>query len=286
MPPGVDGIRLRPLSIGDLLDETFLVYKRQFVAFMTATGIVVVPSALLSLGAVGLTTLLAAQVDSVVGLALVATSVLLSLAVTALAGVARLLGGIVAVQISADVILGRPVDVRGAYRLALRRLGSLLLSTLLVGLATGAVACCFPVAIFLGLSWGLVIPIVTLERQEGVDALRRSWHLMRGQRLRLLACTFLIGLLVSILILIPASVFGVGLGAWIAADPQGPTSLSGSVLVQAGQIVAQALGETVFGAVAYILMTRFYYDVLVRKEAFDLEQRLALTEASLVHPIP
>jgi len=59
-------------------------------------------------------------------------------------------------------------------------------------------------------------------------------------------------------------------GIVIAILNVGPT---GQLLVQAGNTVFGALGETLFGAIVYITITLFYYDLRIRKEAFDLQQR-------------
>src|ERR1043165_6724518 len=47
--PGSGGMRLRPLDIGDVLDETFRIYRRRFVPIVKTMAVVVVPSSLLSL---------------------------------------------------------------------------------------------------------------------------------------------------------------------------------------------------------------------------------------------
>ena len=60
-------------------------------------------------------------------------------------------------------------------------------------------------------------------------------------------------------------------------------------MIQAGQILFQTLGETLFMAIGYIVMTRFYFDARVRKEALDLELRLdqqQLAAASTVSTTP
>ena len=49
MNAGGRGIRLRPLDIGDVLDETFQVYRRGFVPLITTMAIVLVPMSLVLL---------------------------------------------------------------------------------------------------------------------------------------------------------------------------------------------------------------------------------------------
>ncbi|MGE3268075.1 MAG: glycerophosphoryl diester phosphodiesterase membrane domain-containing protein [Chloroflexota bacterium] len=277
---GVAGVlRMRPLSVGDILDETLLIFRRQFLAFVTLTAVVVVPSALLSLGSLVLVSMLTGamasnRVSGETAMVLAFGSLAITVPVALVTGLGRLMSGVVAVKVSADVILGRPIDIWAAYRQVFGRLGPLLLAGFLVGMVTGAAALCFPVAIFFALSWGLIFPVIVLEGHGGVEAMRRSWNLMRGNRWRLLGCTVLIGIIVTILVALPASLFAVLAAVWLAITPAVLSNSGGMFTVQAGQVIVQALGETVFGAIGYIVMTRFYFDVRVRKEAFDLELRL------------
>jgi hypothetical protein len=273
------GFRMRPLSVGDILDETLVIYKRQFVAFITLTGVVVVPTALLTLVMLGLLSLVSGSLDSgavtpEAGIMLGVGAVAFTLPVTLVTLIGRLLAGVVAVKVSADILLGRPVDIWESYRLAIKRLGPLTLAGLLVSIVTGAAGLCFPVAIFFALSWGLIIPVIVLENPGGVEAMRRSWNLMRGRRWQLLVCTMVIGVIASILVGIPVALFAMVAGVWMAVSASSLTTPGGPLVIQVGQVVFQALGETLFLAIGYIIMTRFYFDARVRKEAFDLELRL------------
>ena len=49
-------------------------------------------------------------------------------------------------------------------------------------------------------------------------------------------------------------------------------------LVQAGNVLFSAIGQTFFGGIIYITAALLYYDLRIRKEAFDLEQRLPAME--------
>jgi hypothetical protein len=280
------GFRMRPLSVGDILDETIVIYRRQFVAFVTLTAVVIVPVALLTLLMVGMLSLVGSSLES--GRISAQTSMMLgigSLAITLpvslLATAGRLLAGVVAVKVAADVILGRPVDVWDSYRLAFRRSVPLMVAGLLVGMVVGAAGLCFPVAIFFAMSWGLILPVIVLENQGGVEAMRRSWNLMRGRRWQLLICTVVISLLAGILVGIPLGLFAVLAGVWLAVSPGAlMRGAEAPFMIQAGQILFQTLGETLFMAIGYIVMTRFYFDARVRKEALDLELRLDQQQAT------
>ena len=273
------GFRMRPLSVGDILDETLVIYKRQFVAFITLTGVVVVPTALLTLVMLGALSLVSNSLESgrvspETGLIMGFGAVAVTLPVSLVTIIGRVLAGVVAVKVAADVILGQPVNVWESYRLAFKRLGPLTVAGLLVGMVTGAAGLCFPVAIYFAMSWGLILPVIVMENPGGVEAMRRSWNLMSGRRWQLLVCSIVMGLIAMILVGIPVSLFAVLAGVWLAITPSALTGAQAPMVIQVGQVVFQALGETLFLAISYILMTRFYLDARVRKEALDLELRL------------
>jgi hypothetical protein len=213
-------------------------------------------------------------------------AVAFTLPVTLVTIIGRLLAGVVAVKVSADILLGRPVDIWESYRLAIKRLGPLTLAGLLVSLVTGAAGLCFPVAIFFALSWGLIIPVIVLENPGGVEAMRRSWNLMRGRRWQLLICSVVMGVIASILVGIPVALFAMVAGVWVAVSASSLTTPGGPLVIQVGQVVFQALGETLFLAISYIIMTRFYFDARVRKEALDLELRLDQRLATATATVP
>ena len=127
-----------------------------------------------------------------------------------------------------------------------------------------------PVAVYLGLGWSLVFQAIILEGHGTFDAMRRSSDLVSGHRWRLLACLVLIGLIVWLLISIPTGLFSFAASIVMAAS--GSTTVR--VLTQIGNALFQAAGQTLFGAIGLVTATLLYYDLRVRKEAFDLQQRL------------
>lgn len=271
------GMRLRAMGVGDILDETFRLYRRHFSSFVLVMAVVAVPVALLStalnlgLGLGGLQ----GRFESGRDLA----------PVLAVGGLVGLVGGLgyllssgAAVRLAADAILGRPLDVGAAYRDALGRLGPLFLVTLLTGLATGllVITCIgIPFGVYFGIGWSVVYPAITLERFGAVGSMRRSSGLIGGQRWRVLGIVVLISLLVSILVSLPSGLVGVFTGLLTTADPS-PGSF---IVAQVVSGVMSALGQALFGSVIWITLTILYYELRVRKEAFDLEQLAERAEA-------
>ena len=210
MNAGGRGIRLRPLEIGDVLDETFQVYKRNFVPLITTMGVVVIPTTVLSLPIAILAGVdeqtMARFFENPANLGAVIGGVAVIFLLAIVANLAQLIAAGAAVRIASDGILGRPTSVREAYSDAFGRFWSLLLVSFCVGIpiALLVITCVgIPVAVYLGLGWSLVFQAIILEGHGTFDAMRRSSDLVSGHRWRLLACLVLIGLIVWLLISIP-----------------------------------------------------------------------------------
>jgi hypothetical protein len=282
---GPRGIRLRPLEIGDVLDETFRVYKQSFVQMITVMAVVVVPSALLTLIAtvlligvgVGATQGAFDHLSSEAGMAALGAGigvVLILVLVAIVTSLAQLVAAGVVVRVASNTILGQPTAIGDAYREALGRFWRLLGvgSCVSVPLMLLVMTCIgIPVAVFVGLGWSLVFQAIMLEGEGIFDAMRRSWGLVDGHRWRLLACFVLIGLIQWLLLSIPSGIIGVASGILVSISEAGVVAQG---ILQIVQTIFQAAAQTLFTPVGYITATLIYYDLLVRKEALDLQQRL------------
>jgi hypothetical protein len=86
-----------------------------------------------------------------------------------------------------EIDRGRSIDAATAYRVALRRVRPLLGAValfVLVWIVLTTTAILIPVALWLGVRWCLLAPIVELEGVGAVAALRRSKQLVRGRWFR------------------------------------------------------------------------------------------------------
>jgi hypothetical protein len=303
--PPVGYGRFRPLGIGELLDASFVLYRRNLLLLVAITAVVQVPFAILDLVVFQLlgvgADLDAAGRPGFFGTAANPNGSFTDVQAATLKAL-FIYGGIVgAVQMFvvlplslaamsravSDRYLDRPASLGSSYAAAVRRGGALLgaivlLILLVAGLSVAAfvgvalVTLAGPVgivpAIALLLAWLLALPLVavrsTLFAQaivvEGVGSLtglRRSWRLTH----RFFWRTFAIVIVVYLL----QSVVGVVL--------QAPISL-----VVSGTGTQQLLGKAV-GAVTSVLvspliliaLTLVYYDLRIRKEAFDIEMLAA-----------
>jgi len=281
------GTRPRPLAIGDVLDQTFRVYRRHVLSFTLAMAVVVVPLTLfwtaLSL-AFGLQPGFRGAVDfdrpGGPSIEQIAAFVVVILILAAVGSMAYLLSTVATVRLAVNAILGQEVDVRSAYREAARRSGAVVVSGILSGLAVGLlVLTCIgiPLAVYLGLGWSVALPAIVAERLGGVEGLRRSWHLVHGHRWRLLAVFVLMGLIAWLLISIPGGLASFLTLPVIALADDNPGLVAA---VNVFSSLVGAAGQSLFGGLSLITATLVYYDLRARQEAFDLQQRVETLEGA------
>ena len=293
-------IQLRPLNVGDILDQTFRVFRKYFLLLLGIIAVISVPMAVVQgfglwqytqglqeLG--GSRGFGATSPSGVFGSALASSvPLLISTVLTAVAGVFQT--GALASAIS-ELYLGRTISIGQAYRGVLRRIGPLLLATLLVGLIFGVFVAIFFGASLAGATLGsagviifcLAIPFslvfmvvviavsvywlflsqaIVLEGHSAIEGLRRSWNLVRGSFWRVFGITLLLGLLVSMASFVPT--FAVQFGVSLAF----PGSLEIQTILN--QVVTTVL-TILLTPITAIANTLLYYDLRVRKEGFDLE---------------
>jgi hypothetical protein len=286
---------LRPLGIGDVLDELFAVYRRGFKTFLGITALVQVPLAILSLP------LYAAS--SRFGQRIVVTEDFMA-AAEAFGGTIAAIGAVLAIftivgnilmtaatsYATSAIYLGQAPTIGDAYRFALGRFWALFRLGILLGAAflglfllfmlpafapilLPLMCISFPIAaivgIYLAVNWSLSTPALVLEEPaSAIRALRRSQALVRGAWWRTLLTLFLLSILVGVIQflasgLVEAVVSGAQLVVAPGADfrPEWLTVLGG---------LFQSLAGVLYGPLMYIGLTVMYYDRRVRAEAFDL----------------
>ncbi len=259
-------LRLRPLEIGDVLDETFRMYRRHFALFAGISVIFSIPLAALSgYGYFALFNFAATQATSsnpgdvnslFASLSPLVAGVLVNVAVLPL-----LYGGVsYAVCQSA---IGNPVTLWGALRGAFRRYFQVLLYYLLLGLMVVAF-CLFPLWIWISVSWIVVLPAMFVENTGLFAAMGRSWRLVQGRWWR----TFFILLLVFVL----NYVVSLALGAFLYLGQVLLTILLSPYVALAIYEGAVVLVSALVNPVLLIAIVLIYFDLRIRKEALDLFQ--------------
>jgi len=244
---------LRPLSVGEILDTSFSLYRRHFGALATV-----------SLVCTGLPLVLRLFVEASGGLFANLTLVLLYFLCLV---VLSLVATGATVFIVSESYLGRPLTAREALARATPHLVRILIASLLMGLVIllGFLLMVIP-GVMLAVGLAVAIPAVVLEAGRSASgALSRSWELTRGSRWRI----FGLGLTLLVLLYIPVVAIS-GLVAVLV--PRGAAAGFGAS--STATIVALAIGGVVqlfIYPLFYCVLTVTYYDLRVRKEGFDLE---------------
>jgi len=240
---------LRPLSVGEILDVSFTLYRRHFATLGT---VAVVCS--------GLPVLLSLYIEASGG-------VLRNLSLTLVYYVAFTVLSSIATAATVFVVsasyLGQPLNAAGALMRATPLLGRLIVCSLLLAIVVGFGFLFFMIPGIV-LLCGLVLAFPSLVLEPGsspTGALSRSWSLTRGSRWRML------GLLATLLILLYVPIVALGAIATVALPSGGAGSLTPGLVTLAVVGVLQML----LYPLLYCVLTVAYYDLRVRKEGFDLE---------------
>jgi len=262
---------LRPLSLGEILDRTFTLYRQNFLLFL---GISALPH-LLILGVNLVQTLILMPAPSGTaggappvprassGLLAFGFSGLLILVFVYMVAFLFAQGGtIFAVS---DLYLGRPTSIGSSLGKMWGELLNLFGVTLLNGLAVIA-GCIFLIipGIYLMCRLLTSVPAALLEDLGARQALERSFALTKDNAGRAFVIFVLYLLMLYAAMLLFAMPFLVLLG-FTARDP-GMLRVS-MALLQVGNFLAGIL----VGPFLLIATSVFYYDLRVRKEAFDLQ---------------
>ena len=296
---------LRPLTLAELLDRAFSLYRRHVWMF---AGIMAVPAALgfvqaalmqMPNLAVRANPHMTPQQALGVMIPVFALGLLLFLFYVVAYALAL---GATTIAVS-QIYLGRDATVRSAYGAVKHRLGRLVLvmiwATLRVGgvglgvmfvggllaavvavvagrplgaaLAVLVLGCTMLTALvlvtFMGTRYGVSVPAATLEDQPASAALARSVDLTTSNRWRVLL------VILCAIVVTYATVLMLEGPFLIAQFVVGPQTWAGQLLLLAGA-AAGGIGSMFTAPVMIIGLVLIYYDLRVRKEAFDLQVML------------
>jgi hypothetical protein len=242
-------------TLGELLNETFAVYGRQFSSFVRLAAMVQVPVMLIAffLGA------------GVVSFGTNAVLVFFAAMLTYAAG---------AHAVGQDYLTGR-VSVADCYSRVSWRLTSLFAIGLVMGIVFG-LGLVLSFLIIPLVYWSVAVPAVIVEGHKPAEALKRSFRLVRGNWWRVFAVLVVLSLVMFGLGVVVAVPFAVA--SWLA--PGGASGV-GDLIRLLGDITVLAVVPPVYA----IAGTLLYYDLRVRKENYDmseLSRELGLAAASAV----
>lgn len=258
-------LRLRPLEIGDLLDETFRMYRRHFLLFAGISVLLSIPEAILTgYGYFAILGSLLQAPSSPPNLAALVPA-LVSFAVGALLLLVLLPFSVGAVTYAAcESAMGRRVTAGGIVSGIFRRYFELLGFWLLVGVMLYVGFCLIPLWIWIWVSWIAVMPVIFVEGAPLGAAMGRSWRLVEGRWWR----TFLILFLMFILVTVVQGALAafVTLGQLLLS-----LVLSQTIVLAIAQATATLVGALVT-PVLQIAIVLIYFDLRVRREGLDLFQ--------------
>jgi hypothetical protein len=267
---------LRPLSIGELLDRTFSLYRRNFVLF---AGIAAIPHLLVlavKLAQVAVmpvagrvTTLPPAPELQAASPGLVSGSpvaygafALLGVVIAIVALLFSQGGTVFAVS---DLYLGRQTTIGQSFSRAKSELGTLFGVLFLNGLVTivSFLLLIIP-GIYMMCRLSVAVPAALLENLGPRDSLERSFALTKDNAGR----SFLIYLLYFVILYAAVMLFAIPFAIGMGLSQNDPVTLrTWSALSVVGSFVAEVL----ITPILTIGMAIFYFDLRVRKEAFDIQ---------------
>lgn len=274
----MNGVALRPLALGEILDHAFGLFRQLFVPLVVVQVITSSLPLLLNLYAA----------------ASGSTSTLGSLGTYLVAFVLGSLASAATAYIISENYLGRPLGAGDALRRAVPRIGDVMLLSLGVGflvviaalpsllvigagsafavlggqsggagtgggvllVLVGLALLAIPFAVFSGLS--IATPALVLEDIRAGRAMSRSWQLTKGFRLRIVGLLFV----VMVIVLIPMFALGIIGGMFGSGESRTTTILFTAIIGVVSLIITPLL---------YCVLTLLYYDLRVRKEGYDLE---------------
>src|ERR1700719_2502827 len=273
-----DPVRLRVMPLGELLDESFKLYRRHFTVIAGVALVIILPGLILSLISGSY------RANPVTYLQNVAQSFNNPDELARLQAQQRAYTSSPLYLLSFPIAaLLLPFSVGALYRAAtslaagnVETIGSLLSGTLrryfpvwgvvilaallfvgVIGIVT------IPVVIWVAIRWSVAIPALFAEGIGPLKALGRSWNLVRDNWWRTLGILIIVSIMVY---LIDAALQVLFTG--VAAVVPG---LNGDL--RAGVITTiTTLVDALVGAITPIAITMLYLDLRVRKEGLDLDQ--------------
>jgi hypothetical protein len=260
-PSAGGGGQIPQRGIGDIISTAFDIYKANATSLITIVAIVVVP---LSFIGAFLTGVVFAP-DEVTTTDIFGNTQTISDTTFGLFVAGAIVGALIAVIISAMLqaaimrgaalaSVGDQLDVEASYRYGFRRLGSVILISILVGLAVafGFVLLIVPGIIFL-VKFSVSIPALIVEDRRGTDAMSRSWNITKGffwHALGVMVVAWLVTVVVSWVITAIAAIFG---DFWII------------------QWIFSAIGQIITAPFSALVTVLLYIDLRARSESLTGE---------------
>jgi hypothetical protein len=259
---------LRPLTLGQLLDTTFTMYRQNFVLFF---GVAALPYLIMLGFQLFVATLQkTGSPNNLAAIGAIAIGFLGTMAVYLVAIAVAQAASFFAVS---AVHLREPVTIGSAYSRVKGHLLVVLGTSILTGIAsfTGLLFLIVP-GVIIWLAMTCAIPAALFEDLDPIDAMKRSWNLTDGAKGRL----FLLVLLWYATILGLSMLVGLAVVALAGLSAIGKPATAMPMGILVLQQVANFLVSAVTAPILTVGITLVYYDQRVRKEAFDLQHMMTV----------
>jgi hypothetical protein len=288
----MDAMELRPLSTGEILDRTFTLYRRNFLLFLGISAIPHVLVLILNLVRVSLTfsslslpTFRPAHatppaMPSLTGLAGV---MIIAMLVLIFSLIAYLLSQGATVVAVSEIYLGRSITIAESFRRVSGELLNLFGVVVLNGLATLAGFVCLVIpGIYIMCRLVVCVPAALVENIGARDSLERSFDLTRdsaGRAFVILLLYFAVAFAAAALFTWPFTIIMV-----LVAQKNPSQMIFWLQVTQVGTFIGNVLVTPILTIASAIL----YYDLRVRKEAFDIQLMMNPTgsTAPLTNSLP
>lgn len=314
---------LRPSTLGEILDRTAQLYRRNFLLF---AGVAALPiGTILAISAI-VAALFAAVAAAfrasgfssplIIGIAIVAA--LVAVPVYMAAAVFSCAGLTLA---AASAHHGEKTTIRGALSSVRPRfwsyLGFLILQGIMIALipaviagvvigllvylipqagAAGGVAlgflaflvgvAAFGIIVWLALGYSIGFPVCVVEQKPSWASLQRAWKLSDGTRGRILVMYLLVGALTVAVSMVAAIPFFIILAITAAAGKGAAYSSTAIIVAEIVRVVVDFLLQVLLAPISAIALVLFYYDQRIRKEGFDIEWMMQQAGLTQLVPAP
>lgn len=296
---------LRPLSIGELFDRAFVLYRRHFWLFVGITAVPGVFALALTLINTGIQNPALQGMDpesaefeaAMLGMMWAIGGMMVALVIYFIVYMVALGATTFAVS---EVYLGRTASIAQVYGRMKGRTGALLWLLCLVGLrlfglwfvaiamfgmasaihpivavvvGLGATGAAGLLTVFMMLRWGVSVPALVLEDLSARRSIKRSIELTQGR----LGRVFLLGLCATMVTYGALALFQapfVGLAMYVGAE-----TWTGIALNATGAVLG-TIATTLTSPFMIIGLALIYYDARIREEGFDLEVMLAALDGA------
>ncbi len=302
--------QLRPLNLGEILDRTAQLYRRNFWLFVgtAALPLLIVFALAIPAGAIFLIPGIAssraggpspAEIGIIALIVIIALPIYLAVYVYSYAGIT---------QATVSVHLGEKPTIRATLKSVHTRFWTYLWYLLLQGILAGLVplivamsiigpliyfitrpdadlgtrfalgfltvlvgVVAFGIVVWLTLSFALGMPACIVEKKTAWESIIRSWHLSKGTRGRI----FVTNLLVAALAFAIGMALAIPLLILVAVLPAAGITIANSsatlVVTEIVRVGLDFISKVLLAPIYMIAAVLFYYDQRIRKEGFDIE---------------